>query len=531
MMHSTHNLEAQPGSTPDERARRDQWRGLLAGALATIGMLVAMVLLRQLSDVMSLLDAMADALLLALPMSMFSLSLDLFGAQAKTLMLVGLMVLLVVIGALIGRTYARQTAGARRPMWLRAFAIGAVVFAVSMAFMAWFAPNRDPGAFTSSRSLPLVFQLAAEAVVFSVFLAVSLSVLRRQDPAPGGAEGVDEPSRLSRRRLATRATMLGVAAGGVGVLGAAVARVANRPTVGVTPAGEISPAITPNDDFYVISKNFVDPDPDRGDNWYVTIDGVVRNELKLTRTDLEAMAAPAFVSTLTCISNPVGGPLIGTAEWVGAPLADVLRKAGVGEGAVKVIFEAEDDYTDSIPLERAMAPEPMLVWQMNGVPLPRFHGTPVRLIVPGIYGMKNVKWLTKITVSNEDYQGFWQQRGWSDPAIVKTASRFDVPGDRDLLAIGRTTIGGVAFGGDRGISAVEVSFDGGDTWQEATIRENPSPGGLSWVIWDLMWDAKQGSYDLVVRATDGTGEVQTDEHAPELPDGSSGWHRIQVGVV
>jgi hypothetical protein len=196
-----------------------------------------------------------------------------------------------------------------------------------------------------------------------------------------------------------------------------------------------------------------------------------------------------------------------------------------------VIFEAEDDYTDSIPLERAMAPEPMLVWQMNGVPLPRFHGTPVRLIVPGIYGMKNVKWLTKITVSNEDYQGFWQQRGWSDPAIVKTASRFDVPGDRDLLAIGRTTIGGVAFGGDRGISAVEVSFDGGDTWQEATIRENPSPGGLSWVIWDLMWDAKQGSYDLVVRATDGTGEVQTDEHAPELPDGSSGWHRIQVGVV
>jgi len=163
--------------------------------------------------------------------------------------------------------------------------------------------------------------------------------------------------------------------------------------------------------------------------------------------------------------------------------------------------------------------------------VPCRRGTPVRVIVPGLYGIKNIKWLTKITVTNDDYQGFWQQRSWTDEAIIKTSSRIDVPGNRDVLAAGAVEIGGVAFAGDRGISKVEVSMDDGASWVEAAIAENPSPAGLSWVIWKLDWVAKPGTYDLVVRATDGTGEVQTDEPAPELPDGASGWHRISVGVA
>lgn len=503
-------------------------RGVIAGVLAMLALLVVVVILRQLTQVVSLLDALADALLRYLPMGMFSLSLDLFGTQAKTLLLAGLMAALLVLGGVIGWRYAIGSLKPFAPVWSRAASWSLGLFAVFALFMLSFVPSQTPGALSGTRMIPVLFQLALAAAAFGVVLGGVTILLRRRNTT--GASAARE-NQISRRELTTRVALGAGALAAVGVLGSAIARVANRPTVGTTPAGEISSPITSNDDFYVISKNFVDPDPDRGDNWYVTVDGLVNEEMRFTRADLEAMAAPAFVSTLTCISNPVGGPLIGTAEWVGAPLATVLRKAGVKEGAVKVVLTAEDDYTDSITLDRALQPEPMLVWQMNGVPLPRLHGTPVRLIVPGIYGMKNVKWLERITVSNEDYQGFWQQRGWTDPAIVKTSSRIDVPGDRDVLATGRTTIGGVAFGGDRGISQVEVSTDGGDTWQEATITANPSPAGLSWVIWEYPWDADSGSYEIVVRATDGMGDVQTQDQAPELPDGSSGWHRVRVGVA
>jgi DMSO/TMAO reductase YedYZ molybdopterin-dependent catalytic subunit len=526
-MNATVSSSAPP---PISATTRDRWRGVAAGTLAMLALLVVVVVLRQLTDTVSLLDAMADALLRYLPMSMFSLSLDLFGTQAKTLLLAGLMVSLLILGGVIGWRYARSTSGRHPALWVKATTWSLGIFGVAAIFMLSFVPSQTPGALSGTRMIPVLVQLGLATTAFGVVLAAALKLLRLQDTvtASGSGSGADG---ISRRQLTARVALGAGALAAVGVLGSAVARVANRPTVGQTPKGEISPAITPNEDFYTISKNFVDPDPNRGDNWFVTVDGLVEREMEFTRTDLEALAAPAFVSTLTCISNPVGGPLIGTAEWVGAPLSTVLRQAGVKEGAVKVVLSAEDDYTDSITIERALQPEPMLVWQMNGVPLPRRHGTPVRLIVPGIYGMKNVKWLEKITVSNENYQGFWQQRGWTDPAIVKTSSRIDVPGDRDVLPVGRTIIGGVAFGGDRGISLVEVSKDGGDTWEEAQITANPSDGGLSWVIWELPWDAKTGSYEIVVRATDGLGDLQTPDQAPELPDGSSGWHRVRVGVA
>jgi len=517
--------------TPNERARKDRWRGVAAGVLAMVAMLAVVVVTRSLFDSPSLIDAMADALLLVLPMQMFSLALDLFDAQAKTMMLAGLLLLLLVAGGLIGWWYAKQTAGARRVMWVRAVSIGIALFAAATLFMLFFLQDQDPSAATAREFTQVAILLLVEAAVFTVVLAIALALFRQQDPVPGEIASEPAWAALDRRRLVTRIGAGIALIGGVAVLGRAVAKVANRPTVGVTAPGTISPAITPMEDFYVISKNFVDPTPDRGDNWSIVIDGAVEHELTLHKADLETMAVPPFVSTLTCISNRVGGPLIGTAEWRGARLGDVLRKAGVGTGVVDVVFTGEDDYQDSIPIEKAMAPETMVVWEMNGVPLPRLHGEPVRVIVPGRYGIKNVKWLTKITVENEDFEGFWQERGWTDDGTIKTSSRFDVPGNKAVLPVGRNEIGGIAFAGDRGISKVEVSTDGGDTWQQATIAENPSPDGFSWVIWTLMWDAREGTYDLVVRATDGTGELQTWESASELPDGASGWHRISVGVT
>jgi DMSO/TMAO reductase YedYZ molybdopterin-dependent catalytic subunit len=178
-----------------------------------------------------------------------------------------------------------------------------------------------------------------------------------------------------------------------------------------------------------------------------------------------------------------------------------------------------------------MRPEVMLVWKMNGEPLPKAHGMPVRVIVPGLYGIKNVKWLTKLTVTDEDYQGYWQEREWTDDATIKTSSVIKEPGKRGVLSAGPTEIRGYAFAGDRGISKVEVSTDGGDTWGEARLTENPSPNGFSWVFWGMPWVPVEGTYTLVCRATDGEGTLQTEEEADELPDGASGWYSLQVGVA
>jgi hypothetical protein len=167
---------------------------------------------------------------------------------------------------------------------------------------------------------------------------------------------------------------------------------------------------------------------------------------------------------------------------------------------------------------------------MNGVTLPQGHGYPARLLVPGIYGMKHVKWITQIEVVNTDYQGYWQQNGWSDEATVRMTSRIDVPlPDTSIPANKPTYIAGVAFSGNKGIGQVEVSTDGGKSWQLATLQRPPS--AITWVLWQIPWQPEAGSYTLVVRATDLEGDVQDPQVAPPLPDGSSGYHSINVSAV
>src|SRR3984885_7333013 len=284
--------------------------------------------------------------------------------------------------------------------------------------------------------------------------------------------------------------------------------------------------LTPTPDFYQVSKNASDPDVDSA-RWRLQVTGLVDNPLSLSFDEIQVLPAVEQYATLECISNEVGGDLISSALWQGVRLKDLLLKALPKPEVVTVLLRAADGYTDSIPLERAMADGTILAYRMNGALLEMTHGFPLRLIVPGIYGMKNVKWITGVELVNHDYKGYWQARGWDNRAEYKTMSRIDTP----AKSIGeKTTVAGVAFAGDRGISKVEVSTDGGKTWEAADLKSPLS--SYTWVLWHKDWmPESNGPKVLVVRATDGRGATQTPEHAPPIPDGASGYdvRRINVG--
>jgi DMSO/TMAO reductase YedYZ molybdopterin-dependent catalytic subunit len=286
--------------------------------------------------------------------------------------------------------------------------------------------------------------------------------------------------------------------------------------------------LTSNKDFYVVSKNVIDPTVEPG-RWKLKVEGLVETPFELTLEELRALPSVSQVTTLICISNEVGGPLISNARWTGVRLKDLLERARLRPGVKDIALFAADGYSDSTPLEKALEPTTLVAYGMNDELLPDSHGAPARLIVPGIYGMKNVKWLTEIEPVDEDFKGFWERRGWSDTAIIKTMSRIDVPNSSGA-ALGRNAIGGIAFAGDRGISAVEWSYGGGATWKKAVVKPPLSP--FSWVLWADEWEpVEPGRIRLRVRAIDATGAVQTASVAEPFPDGASGYHEVLVRVL
>jgi DMSO/TMAO reductase YedYZ molybdopterin-dependent catalytic subunit len=274
----------------------------------------------------------------------------------------------------------------------------------------------------------------------------------------------------------------------------------------------LSKEVTPAGEFYTVSKNSVDPAVTAA-GWSLKVDGTVQKPLSLPMAELRQMGMLSMYATLACISNNVGGPWIGNARWSGVPLPVLLNAAGVLKSTRDVVLHAADGYTDSIPLERAMHPLCLLAYEMNGAALTTAHGFPLRLIVPGIYGMKNVKWITRIELRGDDYSGFWQQRGWDDAAPYQLMSRIDVAK--------AGVIAGIAFGGDRGVSAVEVKI-GDQDWRQATLREPLSP--LAWVIWHVEADANRQT--VLVRMIDGNGRMQVAQPAQPFPRGSTGLHRV-----
>jgi DMSO/TMAO reductase YedYZ molybdopterin-dependent catalytic subunit len=298
------------------------------------------------------------------------------------------------------------------------------------------------------------------------------------------------------------------------------------PEIDATPG--ITPRITSNEDHYTVDTTLVKPRVDIA-TWKLDVTGAVEAPFALTYEQLLDLDAIEQVHTLECISNPTGGELIGTAVWTGVRMRDLLQRARPTDKAFDVVLTSVDGYVDSFPIAKAMEPETLLVYLMNGKTLPQDHGYPVRTLVPNIYGMKNVKWLRTIEVASFDKLGYWQEGGWSDGAIVNTGTRIDVPARTLRWNGGEVTIAGIAFAGSRGISKVEISFDGARTWQTAKLEAAAGP--LTWRRWSVQWmPPGTGTHTLQARATDGRGDTETPVSRQPFPNGATGYHQLQVNV-
>jgi DMSO/TMAO reductase YedYZ molybdopterin-dependent catalytic subunit len=299
--------------------------------------------------------------------------------------------------------------------------------------------------------------------------------------------------------------------------------------------------VTANVNFYRVDINVFTPFV-QASSWSIKVGGLVSNPMTLGYDQLKALPAVEQYNTLECISNAVGGNLMSTAKWKGVKLKDVLVTAGVQAQATYVVFKCSDQYDVGIPLSKAMEEATILAYEMNDSPLSRDHGYPLRAIVPGYYGMMNPKWITEIQLADQTYQGFWQRSGWANEAKYQTGStivnvgndaladRFGVTSPTQVAHGSPTTIVGVAFAGDRGISKVEVSTDKANTWAPATLAAPLS--GNSWVLWSFDWNpSAAGTYDVIVRATDGDGNLQTEGVADPFPSGATGWHFVTVQVA
>ena len=364
------------------------------------------------------------------------------------------------------------------------------------------------------------------------FLMVGTARWRHGDTSQRDVPASEFSPSLGRRAFVLGTIGLAAAGGGV-ALARKLYRAATFSYDGTQYKGSIVQPITPNDLFYCVTKNVVDPKVDI-DVWHLEIGGLVQNQATWRFQDLEGFKSTTQETTLMCISNGLEAGLISNAEWKGLPLRDLLDQAGVLSGAARVRLHGVDNYTDTIPLEKAMEPTTLLAYEMNGAPLPDRHGYPLRVIVPGYFGEKNVKWLTKVEVTDANAKGFYETQGWGPDFIVPARSRIDVPDDWAFVSLGKLTapieVKGIAFGGDRGISRVELSFDDGQTWSDAEIYY--SGGNLAWSLWKAQWTpAAAGDYALVVRATDGEGDVQEWEEDRGPFSGVSGLHRINLRVT
>jgi DMSO/TMAO reductase YedYZ molybdopterin-dependent catalytic subunit len=290
----------------------------------------------------------------------------------------------------------------------------------------------------------------------------------------------------------------------------------------------VSP-ITPNDEHYVVTQNPVDPQVDAS-VWRLEVTGLVNKGGTYTLDELRQLPSVSRPITLECIANGIGDHLIGTAIWQGVTLRTLLdRHAGAQENATHVTFYSVDGYNISLPLKEVLEADAMLAWNMNGVDIPPRHGYPLRVLIPGRYGEEQPKWLTRVELTNHFVGGLYSDQGWYN-GMVHTISRIDYPQTENLLPVGQQIeVGGIAFAGFRGIQKVEVSTNGGITWQAAQLK--PALSKDSWVFWAYQWrPTKSGNYKITARATDGTSSTQNSEKQGTVPNGATGYHQITVIV-
>ncbi|WP_130404585.1 molybdopterin-dependent oxidoreductase [Micromonospora violae] len=362
---------------------------------------------------------------------------------------------------------------------------------------------------------------------------------------PVGPAGVDPESR--RRFLTGSGALLGTAVvaglGGrwlAGRRGVSAARDAIRLPAPVAPAPavpaganlaltQLAPYVTPNFGFYRIDTALVVPQVDP-DTWRLRIHGRVGQERTYSYADLLARPLVERYVTLACVSNEVGGDLIGNARWLGVPLRELLDEVEPDDDADQVVGRSVDGWTCGTPTAVLRdGRDALLAVGMNGEPLPVEHGFPVRMVVPGLYGYVSAcKWVTELELTRfADFDAYWVPRGWSAQGPIKTQSRIDTPRRRNRLTAGPVTVAGVAWAQHRGISQVEVRVDDGQ-WQEAVLA--PTVSVDTWVQWSWRWDATPGEHQLQVRATDATGATQTERTQDVAPDGATGWHTVTVTV-
>jgi hypothetical protein len=476
------------------RTRSAAWAGFAAGSAA----LAAALLLRLVTGIPSLFELIGEAITFVLPVAVFDALLGIFGPIAKPLMIVA-----VAIGA-VG-TAAGLGAAAARIGQTRAHAT-----AVAAA-----------GGLLGASGIPLLFAAPGTALIgLPVAALYAWRFWAGWDPR--AAE--DPDADLTRRHLLQWAAVFGVFA----LLGVGAWRLLSGGRREV--AGALPQPITPNEQFYVISKNLIDPAVDVT-AYRLTVDGLVATPQSLTMDDLRAMPAIDQVQTLECISNEVGGHLISTAAWRGVRLRDVLERAAPASSTVELKLTSEDGYTESVPLEMAADDRVLLAYDMNAQPLPQRHGFPLRLLLPGVYGMKGPKWLTRIEAIDAPYDGYWEQRGWTKEAYLKTMSRIDTPASAPSYPSGRPiSLSGIAFASFRGITKVELRVGPEDRWVEATL--DPPFADGAWRFWRHEWTPdRAGSYPVSVRATDGEGTLQEARLAPTLPDGAAGYDGTSYTVT
>lgn len=524
--------------------------GLLAGAAAIA---VSEAVAVGLGGVTSPLLAVGNRVVDATPRPVKEWAIERLGTNDKAVLLGGVVLTVALLAAVVGAV------GVRRPR----VALGAFLALSLVAGLASVA-DRAATATLLLRVLPPLALAAVGATALLVLLrtlrapAESLLGGTRAATAPTGAEGsaATHPRQkdeglddFDRRRF----LQVAVAVGAVGAVGAVTRQVyggsaaaaeradltlprATSPAVPLPPGATfdvpgISAFQTPTRDFYRVDTALRVPDVPI-DGYTLRIHGLVERPLELSFEDLLSRRLVERRITLTCVSNPVGGPYVGNATWLGVPVRDLLEEAGVTAGADAVKSTSADDMTIGTPLQPLTDPgrDALIAVGMNGRPLPLAHGFPVRMVVPGLYGyVSATKWLVDLEVTRfADFKAYWSTRGYSIKAPIKTSARIDVPRSFARLRQGPVTVAGVAWSQDRGITAVDVRVDGG-SWHRADLAA--AAGVDTWRQWRWTWDARPGTHTLEVRATDATGYTQTSARAPIAPNGSTGWHSVNVSVV
>ena len=511
------------------RRAADRWArgfriGVVAGTAATLVLFAA----RLTAGVAMPQEALFEQLVRLVPPAIFALLLAVLQHFAKPL---GFAAAVAASLFAFGVGGALYEAASREQRMARAV-LGSLAAVVTWVALVYLPPAAGGVAHLGAPGRAAVWThalaLAAASLVYALLL---MRLLERPVSLP---PALRRDSGLTGRRALVRRSMLALLVLTAGSrLGARVeaerAGLTAATSGGVPLLPMMPPEVTPTGSFYRVSKNFpLDPSVDAA-TWALEVTGLVVRPLKLSFRDLVA-AAPAVeqYQTLECISNEVGGDLIGNARWKGVRVRDILTRAGVRPDARTIIWQSADGYSESVSIDAAMGAAALLAFGMNGAPLSAQHGAPVRVLLPNRYGMKQPKWLTSIVVAGREAGRHRPRRGWSTQAIVKPASAF-VAAARDGSGGDAVRLGGWAFAGSRGVARVELSDDGGVTWTPAVVKE---PLGTNcWQFWQAIWTPPAaGEYRLLVRALDGGGKLQPAAFR-RAPDGAEGYHEVRLHVT